>query len=68
MVVFALPIPAWLVHGSSLTAEVVRELISCSLTLLLVAYVLLVERRSIFSIGLDSQNGRPSCSGFWEPW
>ncbi len=53
MIVLALPLGVWLVHGNSLTAEVSRELIFWALTLVLAAYVLLVERRSISSIGLD---------------
>jgi membrane protease YdiL (CAAX protease family) len=53
MVVLALPLSGWLVHGNGLTAEVGRELVYWALTLVLIAYVLLVERRSISSIGLD---------------
>ena len=51
MVVLALPLPNWFVHGDSLTAEMGRELVFWALTLVLAAYVLLVERRSISSIG-----------------
>jgi uncharacterized protein len=53
MVILALPLPNWFVHGNSLTAEVGRELVFWALTLVLAACVLLVERRSISSIGLD---------------
>jgi membrane protease YdiL (CAAX protease family) len=56
MVVLALPLSGWLVHGSGLTAEVERELIFWALTLVLIAYVLLVERRPISSLGLDPPN------------
>jgi len=52
MVVLALPLSGWLVHGSSLTAVAGRELVFWALTLVLIAYVHLVERRSISSIGL----------------
>ncbi len=56
MVVLALPLSGWLVHGSSLTSEVGRELVFWALTLVLIAYVHLVERRSISSIGLNPPN------------
>src|SRR5580658_6030877 len=49
MVALALPICGYLVHGESLGAQESRELIFWALTLLLVAYVLLVERRLISS-------------------
>lgn len=56
MVVLALPLSGRLVHGESLTAEVGRELVFWALTVVLVAYVLLVERRPISSIGLVTPN------------
>ena len=56
MVVLVLPLSGWLVHGSSLASEVGRELVFWALTLVLIAYVVLVERRAISSIGLVPPN------------
>jgi len=51
MVLFSLPLPGWFVHGNSLNAEVGREAVFWALAIVLVGYVLIVERRSITSIG-----------------
>lgn len=53
MVVLALPLSGWLVHGSGVPAELGRELVYWALSLVLIAYVLFVEGRPISSIGLD---------------
>ncbi len=58
MVVLALPLSGWLVHGSGVTAELGRELIFWALSLVLIAYVLFVERRPISSIGLNPPKWR----------
>ena len=67
MVVFALPLPGWLVHGSSLISEVSREFAFWALTLVLVAYVLLVERRSVSPSDLIRQHGRSLLRDFGNP-
>ena len=56
MVVLALPLPGWLVPGESLAAEEGHELVFWALTVVLLAYVLLVERRPMSSIGLETPN------------
>jgi len=52
LVAFALPLPGWLARGEGLTAEVERELVYWALTLVLLGYVVWVERRPLASIGL----------------
>ena len=52
IVVFSLPLAGWLIHGNSLSAEAGRELVYWVLELVLVAYVVIVERRPVSSIGL----------------
>ena len=56
IVVLALPLPGWLVHGEGLAAEGMRELVFWALTLALLAYILLIERRPLSSIGLKPPN------------
>lgn len=56
IMILALPLPGWLVHGEGLAAEGARELVFWALTLALLAYVLLVERRPLSSIGLKPLN------------
>jgi membrane protease YdiL (CAAX protease family) len=63
IVILSLPIPGWLVHGESLSAQVWRELIFWGLTLVLLAYVLLVERRPLSSIGLKRPNWKTAAFG-----
>lgn len=64
MVVFVLPIPGWLVHGDSLTADKTRELIFWGFTTVLAAYVLFVERRPLSSIGLERPTWKTLLFGF----
>lgn len=52
MVAFCLPVAGWLVPGESLLATAARETIYWIMTGVLIAYVLLVERRALSSIGL----------------
>ena len=47
-----LPWPSWLFPSESLSAQALRELVFWLMTVLLLAYVLLVERRPLRSIGL----------------
>jgi uncharacterized protein len=63
MVILSLPIPGWLVHGESLSAQEWRELIFWALTLVLLAYILLVERRPLSSIGLKRPNWNTAALG-----
>lgn len=63
MVILSLPIPGWLVHGESLPAQAWRELIFWVLTLVLLAYILLVERRPLSSIGLKRPNWKTAAFG-----
>lgn len=51
LIVMQLPLGN-LLPGSGLATQVAREVLFCSLTALLLAYILLVERRPIASIGL----------------
>jgi len=52
LVALALPLPGWLARGGGLTAEGVRELAYWVFTLVLLGYILGVERRPLASIGL----------------
>ena len=63
MVILSLPIPGWLVHGESLSAQGWRELVFWALTLVLLAYILLVERRPLSSIGLKRPNWKTAAFG-----
>jgi uncharacterized protein len=63
LVILSLPIPGWLVHGESLSAQAWRELVFWALTLVLLAYVLLVERRPLSSIGLKRPNWKTAAFG-----
>jgi membrane protease YdiL (CAAX protease family) len=63
LVILSLPIPGWLVHGESLPAQVWRELVFWGLTLVLLAYILLVERRPLSSIGLKRPNWKTAAFG-----
>src|SRR5262245_63962352 len=47
-----LPWPSWLFPSESLSTQALRELVFWLMTVLLLAYVLLVERRPLRSIGL----------------
>ena len=51
LVIFQLPL-GHLVHGENLAAQAGREAIFWALTLVLVVYILLIERRPLSSIGL----------------
>jgi len=64
MVVFSLPLSGWLIHGNSLSAEAGRELVYWALELLLVAYVVLVEKRPLSSIGLKRPTWMSLVFGF----
>lgn len=68
IVILSLPIPGWLVHGENLSAQVWRELVFWALTLALLAYILLVERRPLSSIGLQRPNWKTAASGPWGLW
>ena len=63
LVILSLPIPGWLVHGESLPAQAWRELVFWALTLALLAYVLLAERRPLSSIGLKRPNWKTAAFG-----
>lgn len=63
LVILSLPIPGWLVHGESLSAQGWREVVFWVLTLVLLAYVLLVERRPLSSIGLKRPNWKTAVFG-----
>ena len=63
IVILSLPIPGWLVHGESLSAQVWRELVFWALTLVLLVYILLVERRPLSSIGLNRPNWKTAAFG-----
>ncbi|MFZ0285647.1 MAG: CPBP family intramembrane glutamic endopeptidase [Terriglobales bacterium] len=63
IVILSLPLPGWLVHGESLPAQVWRELVFWALTLVLLAYILLVERRPLSSIGLERPNWKTAAFG-----
>ena len=63
MVILSLPIAGWLVHGESLSAQGWRELVFWALTLVLLAYILLVERRPLSSIGLERPNWKTAAFG-----
>lgn len=52
MIALSLPISGLLVHGDNLAAQIGREGIFWTLTLLLLAYVHFVERRPMSSVGL----------------
>ena len=56
MVLLSLPLPRWLVPGESVSAQAWRELAFWGLLLVLVAYILLFERRPLSSIGLKRPN------------
>ncbi len=53
MIVFQLPIGGFLIRGNTFNADVAREGVYWALTGLLVAYILMVEQRSLSSIGLS---------------
>ena len=53
MIVLQLPIGGFLVRGNTLNAEVGREGIFWALTFLLIAYIVMIERRPLSSIGLN---------------
>lgn len=53
LIVFQLPIVGWLVPGNSFRALVGGECVYWALAAILVAYVLLIERRPVSSIGLE---------------
>ena len=53
MILLQLPIGGFLVHGNTLNAEVSREGIFWVLTVLLIAYILMLERRPLSSVGLS---------------
>lgn len=53
MVLLQLPIGGFLVRGDSIRADVEREGVFWVLTFLLLAYILLVERRPLSSVGLS---------------
>lgn len=63
LVILSLPIPGWLVHGESVSAQGWREVVFWALTLVLLAYVLLVERRPLSSIGLKRANWKTAVFG-----
>ncbi len=63
MVILSLPLPNWLVHGESLAAQGWREVVFWALTLVLLAYILLVERRPLSSIGLERPNWKTATFG-----
>lgn len=52
LVVLQLPLAGMLAPGSSATAQIEREAIYWACTALLVGYIIVVERRTLFSIGL----------------
>jgi uncharacterized protein len=52
MVVFALPIAGWIIPGESLPAMIAREGLYWAMAAAIVAFVLVVERRPLSSIGL----------------
>jgi membrane protease YdiL (CAAX protease family) len=52
LVAVALPLPGWFARGEGLSAEVERELAYWALTLVILGYVVWVERRPLASIGL----------------
>jgi uncharacterized protein len=52
MVVLQLPIGGFLIPGNTFAAQVAREGVFWALTLLLITYILVVERRPLSSIGL----------------
>lgn len=53
MIIFQLPIGGLLIRGNTFNAEVGREGIFWALAVLLIAYILMVERRPLSSIGLS---------------
>jgi uncharacterized protein len=52
LILIDLPFTDWVVHGDSLAASVEREALFWIATLVILAFVLLVERRPLSSIGL----------------
>jgi uncharacterized protein len=52
IVVFALPIAGWIVPGDSASATAKREVIYWGMAVAIVAFVVLIERRPLASIGL----------------
>jgi len=52
LIIFQLPLAGWVMPGECFAAQVGRESVFWALTLILVAYILLVERRRLSSIGL----------------
>ena len=56
LILLQLPWPGWLFPGESLSAQVLRELLFWLMSGLLLAYVLLIERRPLRSIGLGNPN------------
>ena len=63
IVMLSLPIPGWLVHGESFSAQAWRELVFWALTLVLLAYILLVECGPLSSIGLKRPNWKTAAFG-----
>jgi membrane protease YdiL (CAAX protease family) len=53
MIVFQLPIGGFLISGNTFDAQIAREGVYWALTVLLIAYILMVEQRSLSSIGLS---------------
>jgi uncharacterized protein len=60
MIILQLPIGGFLIPGDTFRAQVGREGIYWALTVLLIAYILIVERRPLSSIGLS----RPTWKSF----
>src|SRR5258708_21569623 len=53
MIIFQLPIGGFLIRGNTFNAQIGREGVFWALTVLLIAYILMVERHSLSSIGLS---------------
>lgn len=63
LIVFQFPLSGYLIPGKSLAAEVGREGVFWTITLILVAYVVFIERRSLSSIGLTRINWKSIAFG-----
>jgi uncharacterized protein len=63
LVALQLPLGGWLLPGDSLGAKMARESLFWLLTLMLICYVLLVERRPLSSVGLARPTWRTGVTG-----
>lgn len=57
IIVFALPIAGWIVPGETLAATIAREAIYWAMAAAIVAFVVVIERRPLASIGLVAPRG-----------